>query len=407
MDIYFQLPPHFFFQQNHYIGKSQLLFQFSYWVTGLGPAARSSQGARASLSFGTGRTARLGSPPLASPAGTTPRSDNKFEIVDVATAELVKGDWVLVKPGEKIPVDGVVMAGESSVNESMITGESRPVNKKKGDKVIGGTINNDGSLTIEVTKTGSETAVAQIMNLIRQAQESKPKVQELADRAANVLTLVAIVFGVGTFIFWLFISPAGAIFAATLSVAVVVIACPHALGLAIPTVTTITSTLGAKNGILIKDMKGLEIARKLDYVVFDKTGTLTKGEFGVADIITSDGASRLPHVANDAQQAQRKSSYQTPSLSERRHQSSKDKQSQNTSAFSSFASGQAPSAIKILQFAAAVETHSQHSIARGIVEEAKKRSASWRIKIPEVKSFKSYPGKGAEGVVEGKRVVVG
>ncbi|MBI2190323.1 MAG: HAD-IC family P-type ATPase [Candidatus Levybacteria bacterium] len=349
-----------------------------------GPAARSSQGARASLSFGTGRTARLGSPPLASPAGTTPRSDNKFEIVDVATAELVKGDWVLVKPGEKIPVDGVVMAGESSVNESMITGESRPVNKKKGDKVIGGTINNDGSLTIEVTKTGSETAVAQIMNLIRQAQESKPKVQELADRAANVLTLVAIVFGVGTFI-----------------------ACPHALGLAIPTVTTITSTLGAKNGILIKDMKGLEIARKLDYVVFDKTGTLTKGEFGVADIITSDGASRLPHVANDAQQAQRKSSYQTPSLSERRHQSSKDKQSQNTSAFSSFASGQAPSAIKILQFAAAVETHSQHSIARGIVEEAKKRSASWRIKIPEVRNFKSYPGKGAEGVVEGKRVVVG
>ncbi|MBI3070325.1 MAG: HAD-IC family P-type ATPase [Candidatus Levybacteria bacterium] len=154
-------------------------------------------------------------------------------------------------------------------------------------------------------------------------------------------------------------------------------------------------------------MKGLEIARKLDYVVFDKTGTLTKGEFGVADIITSDGASRLPHVANDAQQAQRKSSYQTPSLSERRHQSSKDKQSQNTSAFSSFASGQAPSAIKILQFAAAVETHSQHSIARGIVEEAKKRSASWRIKIPEVRNFKSYPGKGAEGVVEGKRVVVG
>ena len=271
---------------------------------------------------------------------------------DVKTEELNKGDLVIVKPGEKIPVDGVVLDGESSVNESMITGESRPVEKKKGDKVIGGSINNDGSLTVEVTKTGSETAIAQIMELIRAAQSSKPKVQELADRAANILTLTAITFGLGTFLYWFFINPSGAIFAATLAVSVVVIACPHALGLAIPTVTTITSTLGAKNGILIKDMRGLEIARKIDYIVFDKTGTLTKGEFGVVEVI-----------------------------------SNKRQVTSN----------------KLLEVAAAVETHSQHSIAQGIVKDAQSK----KITIPQVSGFRSYPGKGAEGKVGKDIVVVG
>ncbi len=266
------------------------------------------------------------------------------DIKDVSTEELKVGDIVLVRPGEKIPIDGEVMEGVSSVNESMITGESRPVEKKKGDKVIGGTINNDGSLTVKVTKIGSETAIAQIMELIRKAQETKPPVQKLADRAANALTIIAVVVGGGTFFYWFFVNPQGAIFAATLAITVVVIACPHALGLAIPTVTTITSAIAAKAGILIRDMAGLEIARRVDYVVFDKTGTLTKGEFGVTKIVASE----------------------------------------------------------ILELAAAVETHSQHPIGKAIVREAKRR----KIKIPEVKNFKSYPGRGVEGLVGKSKVEV-
>lgn len=266
-------------------------------------------------------------------------------IVDVKTSEIAIDDKVLVKPGEKVPVDGTVIDGESSVDESMLTGESRPVSKSKGGKVIGGAINQDGSLTIEVTKTGADTAISQIMKLIREAQASKPNVQHLADRAAGVLLFVAVFAGVGSFIAWFFIFPQGAVFAATVAVAAVVVACPHALGLAIPTVTTITSTLGAKNGILIKDMKGLEIARKINYVVFDKTGTLTKGEFGIVNDIADN----------------------------------------------------------ILTLAAAIESQSQHSIGQGIVNEAKKRG----LKIPDVKNFKSFPGKGATGNVEDKSVVVG
>src|SRR3990172_2565744 len=273
------------------------------------------------------------------------------EVKEVKTENLVKGDLVLVKPGEKIPIDGQVIDGSSSVNEGMITGESRPVEKKIGDSVIGGTINNDGSLSVKVTKTGSETAVAQIMDLIRQAQETKPAVQKLADKAANVLTITAILVGSGTFIYWFFINPQGAIFAATLAITVVVIACPHALGLAIPTVTTITSSVAAKNGILIRDIAGLEVARRLNYIIFDKTGTLTKGEFGVAEITVFD-------TAKDTE---------------------------------------------ILKLAAAVEIHSQHSIAKGIVEEAKKR----KISFTAAQDFKSYPGKGAEGSVDGKEVILG
>src|SRR3990167_2913301 len=205
------------------------------------------------------------------------------EIVEVGTETLKKGDRVLVRPGEKVPIDGKIIEGESSVNESMVTGESRPVPKKVGEPVIGGTINNDGALKIEVTKTGEETAISQIMELIRQAQESKPPVQKLADRAAGWLTYTALSVGIITFFYWFFLNPQGtfpAIFAGTLAISVIVIACPHALGLAIPTVTTITTTLAAKNGILIRNMKAAEIARKLNYVVFDKTGTLTEGRFG-------------------------------------------------------------------------------------------------------------------------------
>lgn len=274
-------------------------------------------------------------------------------VVDVQTSEVVLGERVLVKPGEKIPIDGVIVDGESSVNESMVTGESRPISKTKGDKVIGGTLNQDGSLTVEVTKTGADTAISQIMKLIRDAQASKPNVQHLADRAASVLTYVALIAGSSAFVYWFFISPQGAVFASTLAVAAIVVACPHALGLAIPTVTTIASTLGAKNGILIKDMKGLEIARKIDYVVFDKTGTLTQGEFGVDSMVRASSSK----------------------LSDE----------------------------ELLKLAASVEMQSQHSIAQSIVQEAKKRNMS----IPPVSDFKSFPGKGATGQVGSKKVTVG
>ncbi len=273
--------------------------------------------------------------------------------IDVKTEELAIKDVVIVKPGEKIPVDGVVLEGQSFADESMVTGESRPISKQKGDKVIGGTINQDGSLTIEVSKTGSDTVISQIMKLIQEAQSSKPNVQHLADRAAGVLFYIAVIAGFVSFIFWLLIIPHGLIFAATIAVAVVVVACPHALGLAIPTVTTITSTLGAKNGILIKEMKGLEIARKINYVVFDKTGTLTKGEFGVSSVGVFTGV-----------------------------EISKD---------------------ELLRLAASLETNSQHSIAKGILEEAKKN----KLNTSKVSNFKSYPGKGAVGTVDGVKVAAG
>ncbi|MBI4033334.1 MAG: heavy metal translocating P-type ATPase [Candidatus Blackburnbacteria bacterium] len=303
------------------------------------------------------------------PSGrATPR-----EVTDVPTESLVKGDWVLIKPGEKMPADGKVIEGESSVNEAMITGESRPVFKKKGDEVIGGTINNDGSLVVEVTKTGRESAISQIMELIKQAQSSKPSVQRLADRAANALTITAIVVGLATLLFWLFVNPHGAIFAATLAITVVVIACPHALGLAIPTVTTITTALAAKNGILIKDMKALEVARRLNWVIFDKTGTLTTGEFGVEEVLAGPAPGFPPASA--------------------RH----------SPARVSGALLPVSPANEILRLAASVDYHSQHSISRAIVNEAKRKKVSFR----PAQHFKSHPGRGAEGRVDGKNVVVG
>ena len=278
----------------------------------------------------------------------------RSEVTDVKTEELEKGDLILVRPGEKVPIDGSVVDGQSSVNESMVTGESRPVSKKAGEPVIGGAINNDGSLTIEVTKTGEETAISQIMELIREAQESKPPVQKLADRAAAWLTYTALSVGIVTFLYWFFLNPQGtfpAIFAGTLAISVIVIACPHALGLAIPTVTTLTTTLAAKNGILIRDMTAAEIARKLNYVVFDKTGTLTEGRFGVTKVV------KLNKIAEDV----------------------------------------------ILSSAAAVEIQSQHSIAQGIVQSAKGK----KLEIAKVQNFKSIPGKGARGIVSGKQILVG
>lgn len=303
------------------------------------------------------RAVRGASGALAELAKLIPPTAHKIvgrEVKEVGTEELKVGDRVLVRPGEKVPIDGTVVEGESSVNEAMISGESRPVFKKKGDKVIGGTINADGSLTVEVTKTGAETAVAQMMELIREAQGTKPAVQNLADRAARILTLTALIVGIGTFFFWFFVNPVTglpAVFAATLAITVIVIACPHALGLAIPTVTTITTSLAAKNGILIRDMKAAEVARKVDYVVFDKTGTLTEGRFGVSEIITANNFSED----------------------------------------------------EVLKVVGSVEHSSQHSIAQGVVEEVRKR----KIKYEEADKFQSFPGKGASGIVNNQRVLVG
>lgn len=279
------------------------------------------------------------------------KKGEKEEVIDVNTKELEKGDLVLVKPGEKVPADGKVVAGESSVNEAMITGESRPVGKKEGDEVVGGTLNGDGSLTVEATKVGADSALSQITELIRKAQESKPPVQKLADRAANFLTLIAIVAGSATFVYWYFVNPSGAVFALTLAITTVVITCPHALGLAIPTVTTITTSLAARNGILIRDMKGLEVAKDLDYVVFDKTGTLTKGEFGVAKIIPFNKTEEK----------------------------------------------------KILEPASCLEVHSEHAIAKAIVKEAKGR----KIEVKKSKNFKAVKGKGAKGKIGKSQVVIG
>lgn len=287
-------------------------------------------------------------------AKLTPKIAHKIinnDISDVDTETLQKGDIILVRPGEKIPIDGVIEKGESAVNESMITGESVPVSKKKGDEVIGGTINADGSLTIRVTKTGSSTTIAQMMELVRKASETKPSVQRLADHAAKYLTFIALFGAVSTFIFWSFISPHGFVFAGTLAIAVIVITCPHALGLAIPTVTTVTTGLAARNGILIRDMKAIEAAQKISYVIFDKTGTLTQGKFGVSKILTFNKYSEA----------------------------------------------------EVLKFAAGVEIHSQHPIAQGIIDEASKR----KIKIAQAERFKSYSGKGAEGYILKKKIIVG
>ncbi|MFB0514692.1 MAG: heavy metal translocating P-type ATPase [Candidatus Bathyarchaeia archaeon] len=273
------------------------------------------------------------------------------EIVEVPTSDLNVSDLVLVKPGGKVPIDGVVVEGETSVNEAMITGESKPVNKKEGDEVIGGTINAEGAIKVRVTKTGEDTALSQIIKLVQDAMVSKPKTQKLADRAAHYLTLTAILVGAGTFAFWWGVAGREIIFALTLAITVIVIACPHALGLAIPTVTSISTTMAAKRGVLVKNANALEVSEELNTVVFDKTGTLTKGEFGVSDVI------------------------QLGDWNEK----------------------------KILETAAALEVNSEHFIAKGIVKKAQDEG----LRSKEVKNFKAVPGKGVKAVVGEDEVYIG
>jgi Cu2+-exporting ATPase len=264
---------------------------------------------------------------------------------DVPLDQLMAGDKVLVKPGEKIPADGKVVEGESSVNEAMLTGESVPVTKAAGTLVIGGSVNGEGAMTVEVQKTGADSYLSQMTELVRQAQESKSRTQGLADRAALWLTIIAISVGLVTLFGWLFIGGEAFVFALSRMVTVMVITCPHALGLAIPLVVSVSTSVSAKAGLLIKNRDGFEQARKVSAILFDKTGTLTKGEFGVTDVVSLNGMD--------------------------------DKE--------------------ILKYAASVETHSEHPIARGIVDSAGETFT--------VENFRSIPGKGAEGKVNGKAVM--
>ncbi len=262
----------------------------------------------------------------------------------VAIAELRDGDLLLIRPGESVAADGVVIAGASDVNEAMITGESRPVGKREGDAVIAGTINGEGSLRVRVTETGEDTKLSGIMRLVADAQTSKSRAQHLADRAAQFLTIVAIVAAVLTFVAWRLLG-AGLDFTVVRVVTVLVIACPHALGLAVPLVVAISTTLGARGGLLVRDRRGLEEARNLDTVIFDKTGTLTLGEFRVVEIATAEG------ITGD----------------------------------------------EALRIAAGVESESEHPLARGIVRTAEER----KLPVPRPEGFRALPGRGVAATVEG------
>ena len=204
--------------------------------------------------------------------------------VTVKVEDLRAGDRVLVKPGEKVPVDGVVIEGSSSMNESLLTGESKPVSKHPGDKVIGGAINGEGSVVAEVNRTGKDTYLNQVVTLVRQAQESKSRAQDLANRAALYLVIIALGVGAVTFAGWLLLGQELG-FAIERAATVMVIACPHALGLAVPLVVAVSTALAAKSGLLIRERQAFERAKDIQAIVFDKTGTLTRGTFGVTDIL--------------------------------------------------------------------------------------------------------------------------
>ncbi|GAA0251060.1 heavy metal translocating P-type ATPase [Halobacterium noricense] len=281
---------------------------------------------------------------------TAERITDDGETEEVPVSELSEGDLVLVRPGASVPADGIVEEGDSDVEESMITGESKPVSKEPGDEVIGGTINGDGSLRVRVGATGEETTIAGIMRLVEEAQQSKSQTQVLADRAAGWLFYVALAAAVVTAIAWTI----AVSFNATVIervVTVLVIACPHALGLAIPLVVAINTSLAARNGMLVRDRIAMEEARNLDAIIFDKTGTLTEGEHGVVDMATIDG------VAED----------------------------------------------EALALAAAVESDSEHMIARAIREAAEERN----LTAPDATDFEAIKGRGVRANVDGNEVYVG
>ncbi|WXG41726.1 MAG: copper-translocating P-type ATPase [Candidatus Freyarchaeum deiterrae] len=278
---------------------------------------------------------------------TTAHLVKNSNIVDVPVSRLKAGDIVLVRPGEKVPSDGLVVDGESFLNEALLTGESKPAHKKIEDKVIGGSINTEGGLRVRIERTGEETYLSQVIKLVREAQESRSRTQDLANRAAALLFYVAISVGATTFLVWYLLGTPD--FALERSVTVLVIACPHALGLAIPLVVALSTSITAKSGILIRDRRAFEEARDINAVVFDKTGTLTEGKFGVSDMVS--------FVSED----------------------------------------------ELLNLTASVELDSEHIIAKAIVEYAKEKG----IQTPQVQEFRAIPGKGAYGRVEGREVYVG
>jgi len=272
------------------------------------------------------------------------------EIIEINLSELRKEDNVLIRPGEKIPSDGIILKGSSYIDESMLTGESAPVEKEKGDSVIGGSVNGDGSLEIQVESTGEDSYLSKVIDLVRQAQATKSKTQRLADRAAFWLTVIALTVGFTTLFAWLSIGESFN-FSIERMATVMVITCPHALGLAIPLVVAMSTALSAKSGLLIRNRTAFEASRKISTIVFDKTGTLTEGAFGVNAIQSFNG--------------------------------DYDEQ-------------------KIIQIAASLEQNSEHPIAKGIVTHAKKMN----LAIQQPRDFKAIKGKGVEGIINGEHVRV-
>jgi len=272
------------------------------------------------------------------------------EEVDIES--LKEGDSVLVKPGEKIPADGTVTEGVANVNESLISGESRPLEKKKGDDVSAGSICLDASLTVLLSRVGKNSTIGQIQSLIAKAQGTKPNSQRIADKASAVLTFVAAFTALGTVLVWSVFLGQPFVFAMTLAITVLVIACPHALGLAIPTVTTISTSLAVKNGLFIKDLSKIEVLRKADYVVFDKTGTLTDGVFGVSTVLVTD----------------------------------KETDEDN-----------------VLRIASSLEQNSSHIIGQSIVRYAQEK----KIDLMSPENFKNIAGKGVQGEIDNATYFVG
>ncbi|WP_133716433.1 heavy metal translocating P-type ATPase [Methylocaldum gracile] len=271
------------------------------------------------------------------------------EVEEVPVTELHPGDRVLVKPGEKIPTDGLIVEGRSSLNESMLTGESKPVTRREGDEAIGGAVNGEGALVLEIRKTGAETYLAQVVEMVRQAQASRSRAQDLANRAAQWLTYIALSVGTLTLIVWLLLGEPFE-FALERSVTVMVITCPHALGLAVPLVVAVSTSLAALSGLLIRNRAAFERARNLQAIVFDKTGTLTEGRFGVSDV--------LPLADIDE--------------------------------------------AELLRLAASLEQQSEHPIALGIVRAGEERG----IRLAKAEEFRNLTGRGAEARIEGRLIRV-
>lgn len=271
-------------------------------------------------------------------------------VTEVKTASLKEHDLVLIKPGEKLAADGIIENGETWLNESMLTGESKPVRKSKGDKVIAGSINGNGAIKVLVSHGAKDSYLSQVIKLVQDAQNSKSKTQLLADRAARWLTIIALVFGISTFLYW-YLTGESMAFAMERMVTVIVICCPHALGLAVPLVVAKSTALSAKNGLLIKNRTAFENARKITTIVFDKTGTLTVGKFAVSRLVS------LSPVLKD---------------------------------------------LDIIRYASALEQNSEHPIATGILQKARELN----VAVPAATDFKAITGKGVEATVDGKRVLV-